>query len=42
VEDCQSKFKENVYCVVLVDRIYNCSVSVYDDGCLLYLQCNFL
>jgi hypothetical protein len=26
------------YRVVLVDRVYNCSVSPYDDGYLLYLQ----
>ena len=27
------------YWVVLVDRVYNCSVSPYGDGYLLYLQC---
>ena len=27
------------YWVVLVDRVYNSSVSTYDNGSLLYLQC---
>jgi len=26
------------YWMVLVDRVYNCSVSPYDDGYLLYLE----
>jgi len=30
------------YRVVLVDRIYNFSVSPYDDRYLLHLQCKFL
>ena len=30
------------YWVVLVDRIYNSSVTPYDDGYLLHLQCKFL
>ena len=27
------------YCMVLVDRIYNCFVSAYDDVYLFYLEC---
>jgi hypothetical protein len=27
---------------VLVDGIYNCAVSPYGDGCLLYLQCKLV
>jgi len=32
-------FDNAEYWVVLVDHAYNCSMSTYDDGYLLYLQC---